>query len=295
MLDWGRVHFFWAEVGQNFTRNIAMTLTAIGTIAISVVLLGVFLFLRSSFDAVMQNLVGQVAIAVYLRDDVKPAAISAMVQSLKADQRVDSVRFINKKSAMANLRKRLRGQMNLNVINTNPLPNTIIVHTKLPADVPLLAQELQHRPGVDVVNYGSGVTEKLLRTEAVFSAVGVGVIALLLIATSLIMFNTIRLTVFARQREIRIMQLVGATGWAVRWPFVFEGMLSGLVGATVGLLALSSGYRSLVPKLAINVPFIPFSVSAIPLHHLALELLAVGVLVGMLSSLLSVGRYLQTA
>lgn len=295
MLDWGRVRFFWAEVGQNFTRNIAMTLTAIGTIAISVVLLGVFLFLRSSFDAVMQNLVGQVAIAGYLRDDVKPAAISAMVQSLKADPRADSVRFINKKSAMANLRKRLRGQMNLNVINTNPLPNTIIVHTKLPADVPLLAQELQHRPGVDVVNYGSGVTEKLLRTEAVFSAVGVGVIALLLIATSLIMFNTIRLTVFARQREIRIMQLVGATGWAVRWPFVFEGMLSGLVGATVGLLALSSGYRSLVPKLAINVPFIPFSVSTIPLHHLALELLAVGVLVGMLSSLLSVGRYLQTA
>ncbi len=272
-----------------------MTLTAIGTIAISVVLLGVFLFLRSSFDSVMQNLVGQVAIAVYLRDDVKPAAISAMVQSLKADPRVDSVRFINKKSAMANLRKRLRGQMNLNVINTNPLPNTIIVHTKSPADVPLLAQELQHRPGVDVVNYGSGVTEKLLRTEAVFSAVGVGIIALLLIATSLIMFNTIRLTVFARQREIRIMQLVGATGWAVRWPFVFEGMLSGLIGAAVGLIALSSGYRSLVPKLAINVPFIPFSVSTISLHHLALELLAVGVLVGMLSSLLSVGRYLQTA
>ena len=295
MLDWGRVRFFWAEVGQNFTRNIAMALTAVGTIAISVVLLGVFLFMRSSFEAVMQNIVGQVAVAVYLHDDVKPAAIAAMTSSLKADPRVDNVRFVSKKRAMLNLRQRLRGQMNLNIINTNPLPNTIIVHTKLPSEVPALAQELQRKPGVDVVNYGSGVTEKLLRAEAVFSAVGVGVIALLLIATSLIMFNTIRLTVFARQREIRIMQLVGATSWAVRWPFVFEGMLSGLLGAAVGLLALTSGYRSLVPKLAINVPFIPFTVSSIPLHHLALELLAVGVLVGMLSSMLSVSRYLQTA
>src|SRR5579872_3094822 len=139
MLDWGRVRFFWAEVGQNFTRNVAMTLTAIGTIAISVVLLGVFLFLRSSFDAVMKSLVGQVAIAVYLHDDVKQPAIAGMVQSLKADPRVDSVRFVSKKAAMVNLRKRLRGQMNLNIINTNPLPNTIIVHTRHPADVPVLA------------------------------------------------------------------------------------------------------------------------------------------------------------
>lgn len=295
MLDWGRVRFFWAEVGQNFTRNLAMTLTAIGTIAISVVLLGVFLFLRSSFDAVMKNIIGQVAIAVYLRDDVTQPAIATLVQTLKADPRVASVRYVSKKAAMASLRKRLRGQMNLNIINTNPLPNAIIVRTTLPSDVPVLGEELKKRAGVAAVNYGSGVTERLLRTEAVVSAVGVGIVALLLIATSLIMFNTIRLTVFARQREIRIMQLVGATSWAVRWPFVFEGMLSGLIGAAVGLLALSSGYRSLVPKLALNIPFIPFSVSSIPLQHLALELLVVGVLVGMFSSMLSVGRYLHTA
>ena len=295
MLDWGRIRFFWAEVGQNFARNIAMTLTAVGTIAISVVLLGVFLFLRSSFESVMQNIVGQVTVAVYLHDDVKPSAINAMVHSFQADPRVDAVRFVSKKRAMINLRQRLRGQMNLDIINTNPLPNTINVHPRLPTDAPTLASEIAKRPEVAVVNYGSGVTEKLLRAESIFSAVGAGIIALLLFATSLIMFNTIRLTVFARQREIHIMQLVGATRWTVRWPFVFEGMLSGLAGAAIGLLALTSGYRSLVPKLALHIPFIPFSITSIPLHHLVWELLAVGVLVGMLSSMWSVSRYLQTA
>ncbi len=295
MLDWGKVAFFWAEVAQNFTRNVAMALTAIGTIAISIVLLGVFLFLRASFDTVMKSVVGQVVIAAYLRDDLKQPAIHHLTAMLQADPRVDSVRFVSKKRAMMNLRQRLRGQMNLNVINTNPLPNTIVVHPVDPANVPPLAAEIKRQPGVDIVNYGSGVTEKLLRAEAVFSAVGLSIIVMLLIATSLIMYNTIRLTVFARQREIRIMQLVGATRWTVRWPFVFEGVLTGAIGALIGIAALFAAYRSLVPKLAVNVPFVPFSMSSVPVQHLALELVVVGILVGMLSSMLSVSRYLQTA
>ena len=295
MLDWGRVRFFWAEVAQNFTRNITMALTAIGTIAISIVLLGVFLFLRTSFDIVMQNFVGQVAVAVYLRDDASGPDVTALVQAAKDDPRVDSVRYVSKRQAFENLRHTLRGQFNLNLLNTNPLPNTIVIHTKIPDDVPVIAAELQHKPGVAVVNYGSDVTERLLRAEALFSAIGAGVIALLLLSTSLIMYNTIRLTVFARQREIRIMQLVGATGWAVRWPFIFEGILSGLLGALLGLLALQMGYKSFAPKLILNLPFIPFNISEVPMHHLALELILVGALVGMLSSVLSVSRYLQAA
>ncbi len=295
MWDWGKVRFFWAEVAQNFTRNITMALTAIGTIGISIVLLGVFLFLRTSFDIVMQNFVGQVAVAVYLRDDARGPDVDALMQSARIDPRVDSVRYVSKKQAFKNLRQTLRGQFNLNVISKNPLPNTIVIHTKLPADVPVIAAELQHKPGVAVVNYGSDVTERLLRAEALFSAIGAGIIALLMLSTSLIMYNTIRLTVFARQREIRIMQLVGATGWAVRWPFIFEGILSGLLGATLGLIALQVGYKSFATKLILNLPFIPFNIASVPLHHLAIELILVGVLVGMLSSLLSVSRYLQTA
>ena len=295
MLDWGRVRFFWAEVAQNFTRNITMALTAIGTIAILIVLLGVFLFLRTSFDIVMKNFVGQVAIAVYLRDDAKGSDIDALMRDAKADPRIDSAHFVSKKQAFKNLRQTLRGQFNLNYINTNPLPNAIIIHTTLPTDVPPVAGEMQNKPGVAVVNFGSGVTEKLLRAETLFSAIGAAIIALLFVSTSLIMYNTIRLTVFARQREIRIMQLVGATGWAVRWPFVFEGIISGLLGASLGLFALQLAYRTFAPKLIVNLPFIPFNVASVPLHHLAVELIVAGVLVGMLSSLLSVSRYLQTA
>lgn len=272
-----------------------MALTAIGTIAISVILLGVFLFLRTSFETLMKNLIGQVQIAVYLRDDAKPDQVTALMQTLQADPRVNGVRYVSKKQAIQNLRRQLRGQFNLNILDKNPLPNAIIVHTRIPDDVAVIASEIQSQAPVANVNYGSTVTEKLLRAENVFSAAGLGVVALLLLATALIMYNTIRLTVFARQREIGIMQLVGATGWTVRWPFVFEGILSGFAGALVGLLILDAGYRSLAPKLVVNLPFIPFNPASVPLPHLAWELIVVGILVGMLSSMLSVQRYLRAA
>jgi len=91
------------------------------------------------------------------------------------------------------------------------------------------------------------------------------------------------------------MRLVGATGWTVRWPFIFEGIVSGLLGALLGLFALQLAYRTFAPKLIVNLPFIPFNITSVPLHHLAVELILAGVLVGMLSSLLSVSRYLQNA
>lgn len=294
-LDWGRTQFFWAEVAQNFTRNAAMALTAIGTVAISIVVLGVFLFARQSFNVLLSNVVSKVDIAVYLKDETTPADIDAMMRQLRADPRVDNVRFVSKQAALDTLRKRLAGQVNLGLINVNPLPNSFVVHTVDAGDVPPVASDLQAKPQVAFVNYGSKVTEKLLVIRHVLGLIGFGVIILLLVATALIIYNTIRLTVFARQREITIMQLVGATNWTIRWPFVFEGLLTGFAGAAVGLLVLWPAYRTLAPKLAFNLPFLPLDLAAVPVGHLALELLLVGTAVGTVASWLSVSRYLRPA
>lgn len=294
-MDWGRVAFFWGEVAQNFTRNITMALTAIGTVAIAIVLLGVFLFLRESFDLMIHSVAGQIHVSAYLKDGVTQSEIDAMQSSLQGDSRVASVRYVTKKQAMLELRRQMRGQMNLDVLNTNPLPNSLEIVPRDPFDAPALAAAMQLKPGVATVRDGGSFTEKLLKIESVSSAAGAGVIALLMIATALLIYNTIRLTVFARQREINIMQLVGATRWTVRWPFVFEGILSGATGALIGLAVLWFGYRTLVPKIALSLPFLPFKLQSVAVGHLALELLVVGAVVGMLASLLSVGRYLRTA
>ena len=294
-MDWGKVKFFWAEVAQNFTRNLTMAVTAIGTVAIAIVLLGVFLFLRQSLDLMIQTVAGQISVRAYLKQDAAPADVSAIVASLRTDTRVAAVHYIDKRQAMITLRKQMHGQMNLDVINTNPLPNTIEIIPKNPYDAPAIAAAMELKPAVDRVNDGGTVTDKLLQVESVSSAVGFGMIVMLFAATALLIYNTIRLTVFARQREIHIMQLVGATRWTVRWPFVFEGILSGTIGAVVGIGLLWIAYVQLVPKIALNLPFLPFKLESVPVSDISLQLLAAGAVVGMLASLLSVGRYLRTA
>lgn len=293
-MDWGKARFFWGEVAQNFTRNMTMALTAIGTVAISVVVLGIFLFARSSFNIVMSAVVNKVDISVYLRNEATAADIDAMMRKLRADPRIDGVRFVSKQEALEQLRRELRGQVNLNLINTNPLPNAFVVHTVDPTDVPVVAESLQTRPSVAMVNYGSRTTQKLLQMRQVLSTIGAGIIVLLLFATALIIYNTIRLTVYARQREINIMQLVGATNWTIRWPFVFEGVLTGLIGALIGLGVLWPAYRAFAPKLALNLPFLPLDLAAVPIGRLALELVLIGAVIGMVGSWLSVSRYLRT-
>jgi len=294
-LDWGKVRFFWAEVAQNFTRNLTMALTAIGTVAVSVVLLGTILFFHDSFELFMKQVVGQVTIAAYLKDKSPQSAVDGTMRVMKSDPRVDSVTFISKKTAIDALRKQLRGQMNLDVINTNPLPDAIMVHPIDPADAASIATRLRRLPTVANVTYRSEVTEKLLRIESVLGAVGFGIVALLLVATALLIYNTIRLTVFARSREIRIMQLVGATRWTVRWPFVFEGILTGLTGALIGIGLLDAAFRAFAPKIAIDLPFLPFNFTVVPVGMIAIELLATGAVVGMLASMLSVSRYLRAS
>ena len=289
------MRFFWAEVAQNFTRNLTMALTAIGTVAVSVVLLGTILFFHDSFELFMKQVVGQVTIAAYLKDKQPQSAIDGTMRVMKSDPRVDTVTFVSKKQAIDALCKQLRGQMNLDVINTNPLPDAIMVHPIDPADAASIATRLRGLPTVNNVTYRSEVTEKLLRIESVLGAVGFGIVALLLAATALLIYNTIRLTVFARSREIRIMQLVGATRWTVRWPFVFEGILTGLTGALIGIGLLDAAFRTFAPKIAIDLPFLPFNFTVVPVGTIAMELLATGMVVGMLASMLSVSRYLRAS
>lgn len=272
-----------------------MAVTAVGTVAVSVVLLGTILFLHESFAVFMKQVVGQVTIAAYLKDNSPKAEVDGILRVMKSDPRVETVTFVSKKQAMDGLRERLRGQMNLDIINTNPLPDAIMVHPVDPKDSSDLAKRLQRLPAIATVNYQSDVTEKLLRVESVLGAVGIGVVGLLLAATALLIYNTIRLTVFARSREIHIMQLVGATRWTVRWPFVFEGILTGVAGALIGIAVLEFAYRTFAPKIAIDLPFLPFDFKVVPVGAIALELLCTGALVGMLASMLSVSRYLRSS
>jgi cell division transport system permease protein len=289
-VDWGRLRFFLGEVLTNFTRNAGMQFTAIGTVAVTIVLLGSFLYVRETIQTFGTGVLSQIEIAVYLKDDVDDAKAKELASKLASDPRVASASYVPKREGLRRMKQVLK-DMDTSLLTTNPLPNMYKVRVKDPDSVQNVAAWIGKDPRVAKVDYAADTVQKLLKTAAILGRAGLALIALLSISAAIVIANTIRLTVFARRREIAIMQLVGATNMYIRMPFIAEGMLAGVLGATVAIGVLALAEHQVVPKLAATLAFVSFRVNE---STLCLELLAVGAAVGLIASWLSVGRYLRT-
>lgn len=292
-LDWGKVKFFLGEVLRNFTRNAGMQATAIGTVTVTIIILGAFLFVRGMLAHVGSEVFSQIEASVYFSDSATRAQIAAVQQDTAKDPRVLSATFVPKKQGLKELRDRMKGQIDTSILTENPLPDKLRVRVRAPEDISAVAAHLAKQPGVASVNYGQDVVAKLLQLSKVMGNIGIAVIALFIVVASIIISNTIRLTVFARRREISIMQLVGATNAYIRLPFIAEGFLDGISGSLLAVVLLAIARMELFPKLAAALPFVQLNASAVDPLRLALELLVVGSAVGVVASWISVGRYLQ--
>jgi cell division transport system permease protein len=294
ILDWGRIRFFLGEVLRNFTRNAGMQATAIGTVAITIVLLGLFLFVRGALSEIGTHLLDQIEVSAYLASDATPSQVTSIRHLLAADPRIASVEFVSKKQGLAELRDRTKGVIDTSLLTENPLPDKFRIKVRVPEQVPAVAAGVRRLNGIQNVVYGQTVVQRLLQLGVVLRRVGIGVIAVFLAVAGIIISNTIRLTVFARRREISIMQLVGATNLYIRIPFICEGLLDGLVGALLAIAVLAIARATLWPKLLEALPWIQLNAGAVNPALLTAQLFAVGGAVGIVASWISVGRHLRT-
>lgn len=292
-MDSGKVKFFLGEVLRNFTRNAGMQATAIGTVAITIVLLGAFLFVRSTLADVGKDLLDQIEISVYFSSNATTAQEDALRSILVHDRRIASIQFVPKKAGLAELSAQTHGVIDTSLLTENPLPDKLRVRVNDAQLVPAIAQALRKHPGVANVVFPQTVVERLLQLGYVLRRVGMGVIALFLVVAGVIISNTIRLTVFARRREISIMQLVGATNMYIRAPFICEGLLDGVVGSLVAVLILIAARYALWPKLILALPWIQLNAGAVNGPVLIAQLLLAGSAIGVVSSWISVGRHLR--
>jgi cell division transport system permease protein len=293
-LDSGKVKFFLSEVLRNFSRNTGMQITAIGTVAITIVLLGLFLFVRAALADAGNRLLDQIEISAYLRSDATPAQAAAIGDFLAKDPRIASAQFVPKKQGLAELRTRTRGAIDTELLTENPLPDKFRIKVRQPEQVDSVAATVRRLTGVDNVVYGQKIVQRLLALGGVLRRVSIGLILAFVGVASIIISNTIRLTVFARRREIAIMQLVGATNTYIRLPFICEGLLDGLVGALVALALLAGARAALWPRLLEALPWVQLRAMPVDARVLAAQLILTGVAIGVLASWISVGRYLRT-
>ena len=294
----GKISFFLKEAFGSLRRNYFMTIAALVTVFLSIVVLGGVLVFVYTTDALLKEVEQKVEITVYLKTDPDPEPTPAQIEAMQTEimgwSEVKSSVFVSKEDALDRLREDFKDNPEiLDGLTGNPLPASFEIALNDPQAVDAVAARFDGDPIVDDVSYGKDIADKLFSFTSQARNFMIIFIALLGVVAVLLISNTIRLSIFARKREVEIMKLVGATNWFIRWPFLIEGVTVGFFGAlaaTVVVLVLNS---FLVGKIRTSLPFMAVPLDAVPYVVVTIALLAVGVVIGAAGAGIGLRRFLK--
>ncbi len=289
------VEYYFREVLLSMIRNRWMTFASIGTVAVSLFVLGVFLILVMNMNKMASSLESQVQISVYINDELPEQGRNEIERMTRDMKSVATVEYVPREVALKKLRERLgENKKILDALgDSNPLPNAFLVTVHSADDVKKTAKAIADLYGVDEVKYGQDVAANLFELTHLMRLFGAILMGLLLAATIFIISNTIRLTVFARRKEIAIMKYVGATDWFIRWPFILEGVGLGLIGGGVSAFALRNFYSAMVEKIYESLTFFPMVEQYPFMNYVTLGLIGAGIVIGILGSTVSLKRFME--
>nr|WP_308612923.1 permease-like cell division protein FtsX [uncultured Dialister sp.] len=287
--------YFWKETFYSLFRNKFMAVASVLTVTLSMFILGVFLCAVLNINHMATYLENQVEMTVYLKDGLNTDQVMAVGKKLKALPDLKEIKFTNKDQAMAEFKQRLGDQQGiLDAINGNPLPSSYSTSFSTPASLKNAVNIVTKYQEVDSVQYGQDIIEQLYKVAQVIRIGGIILIVFLAGAELFIISNTIRLTVFARRREIQIMKYVGATNGFIRWPFIFEGMIIGLLGSGIAAFILWEGYKVVLMEMTqAGLVFIPMIALWPFIGYITVMLLAAGIIIGILGSTISLRKYMK--
>lgn len=284
------VNYFSCEAIRGIFRNRLMSLAAVGTITMALLLFGGFYLITSNIHHLGKMAKGQIEIRVFLTQSAPGKKV--MEKRLAAIPGVQKVRYVSKEEG-AKILSQLLGGGELFLEGENPLPDSFNIQTDDGSDIDAIAARVRKISGVEEVVYGQKFVKFLNLILRLLWLVGTILILLAIFAVLYIMINTIQLTVYARRKEIEIMKLVGATDWFIRWPFLLEGVYLGITGAAVSIFILIEGYTILYGKAKSITAALPLLNSVQITTDLVIFLLAMGVFFGAFGSVLSIRRYLK--
>lgn len=258
----GKVSFFVGEALRAMRKNMAPTTAAIVTTVLTAILIGVLIPVFQTAQSRSAEVRDELQVRVYLYDDATKAETSALQTKIEGLPNVASVTYLTKDDALAEFKQDMgqQGRDVLEQIGKNPLPANFIVKPDDAANLDAIraAIQLPDKAGAD--NFISPIIEKVDNRQADANTIQqvtgalklvLTVITILLIAASLLLIgNTIRLSIYTRRREIEVMRLVGATRWFIRWPFMIEGVVVGMLGGAIAILVLWIGKVTVVDPLS---------------------------------------------
>ncbi len=280
-------------------RNAAPSFAALATVTVTLVVVGVFIPIVQAAQGASNSVRSRVQVEVFMNTRATAGMDARVERELKAIPNVAKVTFESKAQAFAQQKKQDPAAYTL--LSTNPLPDTFHVYPNNPSNVLAIRSALVSKTdgtthyfdgAVASISQHTSQTKKILEVTKLVTITAALLSALLIIASILLVANTIRLSLYARRREVEVMKLVGATDWFIRWPFVIEGTIVGALGAVGALVVLGIAKLALLDPLAGSWTLIA-APRTIPFISLTLVLIFAGVAVSSVGSGLSLRRFLR--
>ena len=293
-----RLRLLVAEAWRSLASNVSTTFAATMTVLVGMFILGLFIALGTWTLSWSNHVKRELVVKVDFKTSGQkggPATRkqeNAVARLLSSNPQIKHARFVSKKEAFKRMEK-LHPELTAD-LPWNPLPDSFEIVPVKAEYIPEIAESLRPLPpGVDRVIEGKRLSSRVLQVAHVIEAIFTVATIVLLIAATLLIANTIRLSIFSRRREIEVMKLVGATNWFVRGPFMIEGLMAGFAGAVLAVFFLVLGKEIALPAILHNALSSDPDVHAWPFPVTALILLGIGLGVGALGSGLTLRRFLK--
>jgi cell division transport system permease protein len=288
-----RTKLFVSEAVRSIGANISTTVAATMTVLIGMFLLGLFIALFSWVNSWTDHVRKDVIVKVFFVQDATESQINVVRSKILTFPETKDASFVSKAQALERMKAKYP-QLTEN-LSSNPLPAAFEVTPKNADEVKTIADKLQPLPaGVDKIDYAEKKTERILAVTNVIKYIFLLGSVILLVASTILIANTIRLSIFSRRREVEVMRLVGASNWFIRGPFMLEGVICGLLGAVIAVILLVLAKEFALPVIeGRSSAFREDDVHALGFPFVALILVGASLLVGAAGSGITLRRFLQ--
>ena len=286
------VNYFIGDAFKSFKRNKTISIATIITVLVTFIVLGTFSLVAENLNLAIGGLEDKIELVVYLNDDISPIDRKEVQVKINAQEGVKEIQYESREDAFKKLQENNAGILKGYTLEKNPLPASYIVKLEDMSYAPAIREAVKDLDGVESVSDEQESIDTIQSIIKFTKIIGTVLFVILVGVSIFLIMNTTKLTVYARRKEVGIMKFVGATDWFIRWPFIIEGILIGLIGTFLSVIALYFLYKFVISFIAARVIIL----NLIPISYIFTSLLwkfvLGGVLVGGFASYLALRKFL---
>ena len=287
-------HFI-KDAFTSLKRNKTISIASVITVLITFFVLGIFMLVATNINKGINNVQNKVELKIFLKDDIKLIDQREIEIKLREFDGVKDVIYQSKEEEYKNLQATTNdneGLLKGYTLQNNPFTASFTVKLESPEYASAVSEGIKDFEGIETIGDQQELVDKIVGIVNGIKVVGFGLFVILVGVSIFLIMNTTKLTVFSRRREVGIMKFVGATDWFIRWPFVIEGMVIGLIGATLACGALFFAYNGLVKWIASQLVFISLVPTTYILTTLSWQFMLGGIVVGGIASIIALRKFL---